>query len=350
MCGDYPGPTPGGPVVVPVRGVYIVINTVSLRRASDNAPVPTFSMSLQIDFESWTWGFSASVPDQALTLLDSSAGPVELLAHVNGTDYRVLAEQLARERTFGRSSVRVTGRGRNAVLDSPYAAQQVFSNTGARTAQQLMGDVLTINGVSLGWSIDWGLTDWLVPAGAFSHQGSYISALQAIAQAAGGYLQPHPTAQQIRVRHRYPAAPWAWASVTPDIVLPAAVVTREAIDWKTQPGYNRVYVAGQAGGILGRVTRQGTAGEVLAPMVTDPLITHADAARQRGIAILGNTGRQRAATLRLPVLAETGVIEPGKFVRYDDAGTQQLGIVRSASVQIDGPENVWQTLGVEIHD
>ena len=33
----------------------------------------------------------------------------------------------------------------------------------ARTARQLMDDVLTLNGIPLGWNIDWGLTDCVLP-------------------------------------------------------------------------------------------------------------------------------------------------------------------------------------------
>ena len=78
--------------------------------------------------------------------------------------------------------------------------------------------------------------------------------------------------------------------------------------------------------MLGQVTRAGTAGEVLAPVVVDPLITEAAAARQRGLAVLADTGRQIEVSLRLPVLAATGIIEPGAFVEYQDGRVTRLGI------------------------
>jgi len=98
------------------------------------------------------------------------------------------------------------------------------------------------------------------------------------------------------------------------------------------------------------VTRTGTAGNLLAPMVVDPLITQAAAARQRGVAVLADTGRQIEVSLRLPVLAETGIIEPGAFVEYHDGSQgrliRRIGIVRSTQVEAGMPE-VWQTLGVQ---
>lgn len=96
------------------------------------------------------------------------------------------------------------------------------------------------------------------------------------------------------------------------------------------------------------MTRAGTVGDVLAPMVVDALITQAAAARQRGIAVLADTGRQIELSLRLPVLQETGIIAPGAFVAYRDGSVTRRGLVRSTQVQVGLPE-VWQTLGVQAY-
>ncbi|WP_404992075.1 hypothetical protein [Cupriavidus pauculus] len=349
VCENHIGPPPNGePVIVPVRRVYFVINDVTLHRVPDGAPVPVFNLSLSLDASSWAWGFEAQLPisAEALVAPGSASGPVELVASVSGTAFRVLAENLSRERSFGDASIRISGRGRNAVLAAPYAPVMTFSNAEGRTARQLMDDVLTLNGIPLGWNIDWGLTDWNVPAGAFAQQGTWIEALTAIAAAAGGYLLPHPSDQSFHVRHRYPAAPWEWNAVRPDFVLPVDAVAHESLRWLEKPAYNRVFVSGQDVGVLGQVTRAGTAGDVLAPMVVDPLITEAAAARQRGIALLADTGRQIEVSLRLPVLAETGIIQPGAFVEYQDGSVTRLGLVRATHVEAGMPD-VWQTLGVQ---
>jgi hypothetical protein len=347
---DPTDPTePGALVVVPILRSYLVFNSASLRRVDDLAQIPVTSMTLALDADSWTWSFSARVPGSALAQLEpsGSSGPVEVEAQINGVPYRFLVEGLSRDRSFGRSDLAVTGRGRSALLDAPYVPSMIFRNAAARTAQQLAADVLSVNGVPLGWDLDWRPEDWLIPAGTWSHQGTYVSALNAIASAAGGYLQPHRTAQQLAVLLRYPAKPWEWDTVSPDYELPADVVSREAIQWRDLPLYNRVFVAG---GVLGVATRAGTAGDVEAPMVTDALITTAAAARQRALPVLANVGRQAEVSLRLPVLAETGIIPPGKFVRYVDAGKPRIGLVRSTSASVEQSADaltIWQTIGVE---
>lgn len=349
ICERHGGPTPGGTVVVPVKEVYLVINSAVLIRVEGAVPIPTLSMSMSLDVDSWTWSFSASVPGYALPDIEPVSGvPVAVQATINGVPYRFIVESIARERTFGRNDLRIGGRGRAAVLDTPYAPVMTFRNEFARTAEQIMNDILVDNGVPLGWTVEWNPDDWNVPAGVFNHQGSYISAMNQVAGSIGAYLQPHNTDEALRVLSRYPVAPWDWAGVTPDFELPSAVVTRESIEWRDKPRYNRVYVMGQQVGVNGRVTRTGTAGDYLAPTIVDPLITQAVAARQRGIAVLSDTGRIATVGLRLPVLAETGIIAPGSYVKYVDGGIERIGLTRSVSVDVGLPA-IWQTLGVETH-
>lgn len=333
----------GGPVatiVVPVRRIYMQSNTVTLVLADSGQPIPADRLSLAIDADSWCWGWSATVPAGYLALLqsDNANSRVELLATVNGTSFRLAVEKIGRSRSFGKSSLAISGRGRAAWLDSPYAAVASRSNGVAMTAQQLMESALTENGASLGWTLDWRITDWLVPAGAWLHTGSAMSACQAIAGAAGAYIQAHRHDQTLIILPRYEVAPWNWTSATPDIDLPESVVTVEGVEWSDKPDYNTVFIAGQTDGILGHVTRFGTAGDKAAPMVCDPLITHADAVRQRGTAILGNTGRQKAITLSLPILPETGIIVPGKLMRYSESGRTHLGMTRAVEVDCDFPK------------
>lgn len=328
----------------------MTVNTLSLTRASDGAQIPCTAFGMGLDVDSWTWQWQGTVHAEALPLITpaSDGTPVELIATVNGVPYWLTAEAYTRQRQFPTTRLSVSGRGRAAVLDAPYAPTLNFGNALGRTAQQLMLDVLTVNGVGLGWGVDFGLTDWLVPGGVWSMQGSYIAAILDIAGAAGGYVQPHDTAQTLRILPRYPAAPWDWASRTPDYELPAAVVSVEGTEWTQKAIYNRVHVSGTSNGVLGQIKRAGTDGLLEAPMVTHPLITHTDAARQRGIAVLSDTGRQAKLSLRLPVLAETGVIKPGALVRYVDNGVPQLGLVRGTQVEWSRP-TLRQVLAVETH-
>lgn len=346
-CG---GQEPGGEtIVVPVQKVYIVLNSIYMRRVRDNAVIPAYSFGMSLDVGSWTWSWQASLHSSALALIQPEDGqPVEVVVAINNVPYRLLIDGYSRERTFASTRINVSGRGRSAVLDSPFSPALNYSVDSEMTARQLAEQVLTINGVPNGWGIDWQLNDWLVPAGAWSMQGSYIQALTDIASSVGGYLQPHNTDTTLRILPRYPSAPWRWGVVTPDYSLPSHAVSVEGIEWLQNAEYNRIFVSGEGVGVLGQVTRMGTAGDLVAPMVTHPLITHADAARQRGITELGPSGRQQQIRLSLQVLPQTGVIKPGSFVRYVLPSGAHLGLVRSTSVDWQGDAKLRQSITLEV--
>ncbi|WP_234197143.1 hypothetical protein [Pseudacidovorax sp. NFM-22] len=351
ICERHSPEPPAGTVVVPIRRIYAVKNSIVLTRVDTSEPIPATGFGLNLDADSWDWQWSAQVPGRYLPVVTPAdpRAPLDVLAVVNGTAFRLCIEQRGRERRFGSDQIRVSGRGRAARLDAPYSPVRNHVASSALTIQQLLGHVLSDNGVGIGWAVEFGGTDWLVPADTWSLQGTYIAGVLDIAQAAGAIVQPHRTEQTLRVLPRYPAAPWAWSELAPDFELPAAAVQVEGVEWQQKADYDRVFVAGTtAAGVLGQVTRAGTAGSNVAPMVTHSLITHADAARQRALPVLADTGPQALVTLSLQVLPETGLILPNQLVRYVDAGQERLGLVRSMSLDWRRPR-LRQSITLETH-
>lgn len=340
---------PESRIVVPVRKIYMTINTRSVVIAETGQEIEARNIRLSIDTDSWTWLWSADVPAHYEQTLAAPIGSiVELIITLNGTAIRCAIQGRHRNRSFAKGGFKISGRGRAAWLADPLATEVYRTNYTAKTAQQLMAAALSDNGVALGWDIDWRLTDWIVPAGAWSHSGTAIEACIAIAGAAGGYIQAHSTDQLLHVLPRYPAAPWDWSGLTPDIDLPEDVCTVEDIDEQDKPLYNTVMVGGQANGVRCHVTRGGSDGGRPAPMVVDSLITHSDAGRQRGLTILSDTGRIKTIELSLPLLPETGIILPGRMIRYRESGNVHIGITRGVSVSGDFPK-IRQGVRVETH-
>lgn len=344
---------PGATVVVPSRKTYIMINSVEIRRADDltSDPLPSEAFSMNLDKQSWTWTFSATFHPSVMDAVTPGPNgePVELEVRVNGQPFRLQAERWSKSARFPEHLIKVTGRGKACVLDAPHTPEQSFGNAQARTAQQLMLDVLTINGVGMGWTVDFKLTDWIVPGNEWSHQGTYITALAEIAAAAGGYLQPHDTEATIRVLPSWPKPWWEWDSLTPDISLPEGMGEVEDAEWVNEPLYNRIILDGGAGGITADFTRSGTNGGILKPMVVHPLITGMEVARQRAIAELANSGRMVTKTLTMPVLPDTGVIRPGEVLDFrDEHQVHRIGIVRSTAINWSFPV-LTQALQVQCH-
>ena len=342
-------------VVVPALRSYIVINSIEVRRADALAgdPLPSESFQMQLNRESWTWVFSATFHSSArdALALGPSGQPVELEVRVNGQPFRMLAERVGRSRRFPEHMVSVRGRGLAAALEPQNAQVLSFGQALDRTAQQLMTEVLTVNGVGFGWTLDFQLDDWLVPGGVWMHQGTHISALAEIARATGGYIQPHDTDPVLRVLPAWPLPWWEWATdLDYDFDLPPGAVEVDETQVVLQPAYNRVFVSGEAGGIVADLTRYGTAGDVLKqPMAVHPLITTIGAAKQRARAELSESGHALKHTMTLPVLEWTGVVKPGHVLRYyDDSGMRRLGIVRATGISQQFPV-LTQTLEIDSH-
>lgn len=356
---DPPDPeTPvDGAIIIPVRKAYIVINSASIRRVSNNLPLPASALSVSIDFQSAHWSWSATMPLSALSNLerDQPGVPVELEATINGTVWRLAVERKDEDERFGGGLLSVGGRGIAAELSDPvYPIVQHDNVANAANARQLAEQALSFNGVSLGWSLDWQAADWLIPAGAWLFSGTPMAAVARLAEAAGAYVQSAPDTRTLRVLPRYPVKPWEWGSAAAGAVLPAEATLVRGASHQDKPGYNLVVVRGETGGIEGRVKRAGTAGDRPAPMIVDPLATHMDAITGRGIAVLGDTGPQVITRLETGVLTAGGVIPVGTLLSFTRGASSQMGLVRGLSVSATAargrsPTVVRQTLEVEFH-
>lgn len=352
LCDRHSGPGPKT-IVLPIQRTYIVINNITLTRVSDGAPLHALSFSASLDYGSWTWQWSATLHESAEAHLgrNPDGTPPEVLASINGVPLRLCLERIQLQEQFlPQKRFSVSGRGRSAILSSPWApVLQHGGHATQRTAQQLANEVLTINGVPIGWGVDWGIDDWTVPSGIWTHSGSYIDALTDIAGSVGAYLQPHNTDPIMRVLAKYPAAPWEWATLAPDYVLPREAVQTVGTEYIDKPAYNGIYVGGVQSGVFGPVTRGGTVGDLQAPMVTHALITDATAHRMRGIAELSDTGKQRRVSLSLQVHPTTGLILPGKMVQVGSGTGAMRGIVRGTSVEWGSPR-LRQNIDLEVHE
>jgi hypothetical protein len=83
----------------------MVLNEVALRRVDGDLAIVCPSLQLSADVDSWTWGWSASVPASEMAKLEpgSSGEMVQLVATVNGQDFSLVLESMSRDRQFGSS-------------------------------------------------------------------------------------------------------------------------------------------------------------------------------------------------------------------------------------------------------
>lgn len=349
------GITPDSALYILPARFYMAVHSIEAHLLPSLEAVPIFDVSLSADSGSFAWTFSANGPADLFDALAPTGGlPPSIRVTIDGMQWTFVVDSLQQATAFGKRACRLAGRSPTALVGAPYSRETARLNSTARNAQQLAAEALALTGAAL----DWGITDWLVPAGAWSHTGTPLAAVQAIAEAAGGYVNSHRSAATLLVRHPYPTlpggvpgGPWSWGGAfAADVELAPDAIITSSIDRRDGPDVDGVYVSGTAQGVLAHVRRTGTAGAKLAAMVTDPLMTANAAAQQRGLAVLGAAGAKHLVQMSLPVLtsgANPGVLDVGQLVQINHS-VPWRGRVRSVGVQAAQP-SVRQTISLERH-
>jgi hypothetical protein len=317
--------------------VYFVLTKVSLVRLDTEVEVPATQLSISLDMDSWAWVWSASLvgPEAVALVAPSEDGqPVIVVAEVNGHTWHLLAEDWTETREFGSRSIRVSGRGLSAWLGTPYepAASGTLGN--ARTLAQAMGELLPLGS---GWTLDWapGTPDWLLPAGSWNWQNqSPIQAIHAAAQGVGLVVVPAMADKVLRVQPRYPVLPWHYADATPHLTVPDAAILSVSRRQAVPTQANAVYVhGGDAGGIIARVWRTGTAGDRLATTASAEQITQVEGARLLGERLLAGQGQQpQVRAFTLPLGGVFVLAQLGELVSLELSGEDVRGIVNGVAI------------------
>ncbi|MDI3326785.1 hypothetical protein QKW35_20605 [Pontibacterium granulatum] len=331
------------PVPITSKAVYLFMPTITLYRLSDGAELDAINVSWTTDLDSWGWRFNATLKknaDLALVKPDSN-GPQEIGCKINGHTFTAIVESYNVSRQFGNNSYQINGRSLSGWLSDPYAPKRSRVISTDHTAQQLAELELQ----NTGWTLNWNTADWLVPAGAFSYQDNDpVAVIKQIAESVGAIVQSHPSSKTLVVKPRFPTSPHLWASATPDAILPAALIKQTAGEYRTLPHYNRaITTGGDTGGVIVTLTRDGTAGNELAPVVTDPLITHADAGYERGrneIAAGGSWESMNITTwLTQNGTPGPGLMLPGYLVEIEDVDETYRTQISSTAITAQSSED-----------
>jgi len=338
-------PTPPidpGTNLVPDLPVYVMLPTMTAVRLPDRTPLPLLSISLSAEEGAMDWSFSAPLPRAALALVnpDDGAQP-EIEVTINGFAWAFLVEGYDDNRRFGARSYTLRGRSRTAHLAAPFAAARTYTETEDRTAAQLAEQEMPP-----GWSLVWDTVDWLVPGGTWSYQDlAPLEAVSQLAASVGAVVRSDPHSREVRVEPHYRHSPWAWDSIAPYAILPAASIGDGSSSWRGGTNAEAIYVYAENAPIGALVRRAGTGGVLQLPMIVDPLVVHPDAQRERGRQALAADGRAREVQRTIPLyptpappgMPDLGVVPVGALLEFDEIDGTWRGQV--TSVRIDAQRN-----------
>ena len=344
---DLPTVDTTQPITPPRRRSYIMQPQLRCYRVSDDTEINIISANWSISRSQWGATISLVCGSKGDKDLLFAGGPQEFKLVINGYEFFGLAERASLAASFGSNVWTVAGRSSIATLASPNAAPRSYSNAIAKGIAALVSDELT----GTGWTLDYGPTQFNVPAGAFSYVSkSPVEAIAQIAQAIGAMIYPDGATKTLRIRPLWPVTPWAMAGATPAVAVHDDVILSYNSEPSNSPLYNKVFVRGEQQGVFGGVRRTGTAGDKVAPDIVDALITDVIAARQRGTAELANSGNKDVVSLTMPIMDLLPPCLPGQILGVTWQTETYKALVDSIAITAQRSQNgqltVRQNVGV----
>lgn len=346
------GSTPTEPTLTPdfvlnVADLESVVHTIVCTDLRDDTAIEFYRLGISTDDASVCWTLTASGPASLFARFTADGDLPIISVVLDGIEWRFLIEDIRQSRTFGATTVSVTGRSQTITAGDPYEFASNWINDGPATAAQLVVQAQAFTLLDVDWAID----DWLVPDKVWSFTGTPLAVAKRVAESVSAIVASDRKDFRISILPRYRALPNEWPHVPPDVEVHIAAAQSLSYERADQPAYNGVYVSGQQQGAVAHVYLAGTSGDKLAPLVTDLLLTDLAANEQRGVAILGAAGQQAKVQMLLPVLVgagQPGVLNLGMLCHVVDDGDGWWGMVRAVSVAVEDP-SITQMVTLERH-
>ena len=327
-------------VVIPWLAVSRIIMTnqnIVFKRVSDDAPVHVINPAAEIDLESWMWSFSGTLPSKAdADLIRPGADgnrETEVYLSINGYEFKFFVKGVSENYAWAKGTYSFSGRSKSVIFGADYCPEitQIFD---ADPVQSVVADVLE----GTGWTWDWDLltNTWNLDSGSLSVAGATkMDVLSLIAKAVGGTIQTDPAENTLKFMSRMPVSPENWAAAAVDATILSGIMS-QGVEADPRPGYNQVIVSGQETGVIGTIRRTGTAGDVPAPPIIDPLLTNQAVITERGRVELAENGFDfinETLLLPLPGVGHApALLLPGKLVEITDLFSTWRGLVCAVAI------------------
>jgi len=296
------------PIKPQLRSSYIMQPTLTCIRVRDNLPILISSF----DYQMARTQFAATCSIKFQSKVDYSRGVDELLkVSVNGYDFYTTISKPSSSLSFNKKAFSGSGYSRLYELSNNQRPAN-YTNTVPKTLAGLMSDIVS----GTDWTIDSShIIDYLVPALAFSYiNKTPAEALKMCADAIGAILKTNDATQVIEIIPKWPVMPWNTDNAVCDVILNDSVILQHDTDKILQNTSNVVFVRGEQLGVHCKISQTDTLADLYASDVVDPLITHNQAAVQRGSCELANSGNKEQSSIRTKIMADLPPVTPGMLI------------------------------------
>lgn len=315
----------------------ILLPSATLTKLSGSVDIPIANIQISSSSDSWIWSWTAEVVGKSnLALITPVSGtPVDVDININGFIWRAYVEEVNEAHNQATRTYTISGRSRTANLGSDYSGIHSKVNTSPYLASQLADQEVT----GLGYTINWAINDWTVPAGSFSYEGkSAIEAVAQIANSVGAVMIPTLTTDVVKIANFMRVDPRDLATTVPDHSYDDSVLYTANMKYRKETLYDRVWVHGtDANAVMVRGTLSGHAGTNPAPLMSNQLIVDQVAGRIAASNYLYKGGRWVDLSITAPV--DTGsvdLMQVGDIAEITINSVVYKGYVRSVSIGVSG--------------
>lgn len=320
------------PLFIPSLRTYIMHNLITANIGGIAVDPLGFNIKTDMDSYYWSGGVSISPDDHAKIKhkLDVDIGlePMVNVA-INDLSFSIIAENQSRTRKFGNQTHSLDGRSITARLGADYAAASDRLFDQANYASQIVNEQLA----NLPFIANFEIDDWLIPASTYAVSNKTpIAVIADIAEAAGGFVESHPTDATMSIKKRWKINAWELATATPDVTIPADVIKSATDKTVKNTRYNTILLVGNVGHEVFRAT-QGR--DMAAPTLSNALFTAREVTVPKGSSVLSDSGTHSIQTLDLIFDDSIPLAQLGQIWQINDTDGAWRGVI--TGVALDCP-------------
>lgn len=296
--------------------------------------VDPLGFNIKTDMNSYCWSGGVSIsPDDHAKIkhkLDVDIGLEPMInVMLNDMQFGIIAENHSRTRRFGNQTHSLDGRSITAKLGADYAAASDRLFDQANYASQIVNEQLA----NLPFTANFEIDDWLIPASTYAVSNKTpIAVIADIAEAAGGFVESHPTDATMSIKKRWKINAWELATATPDVTIPADVIKSATDKTVKNTRYNTILLVGNVGHEVFRAT-QGR--DAPAPTLSNALFTTREVTVPKASAVLSDSGTHSIQTLDLIFDDSIPLAQLGQIWQINDTDGAWRGVI--TGVALDCP-------------
>lgn len=298
------------------KNTYTMKNTIKIFRTDNDHLIQALSVDIGANRQDYLWSGNLSLP---YSELESISDKPEIEININQYKFVVDINEINIKKAFNYKMIELSVFSTTQRLNTIKAHKiDIDMSSNAIMAAQLHRDDLVTGFEFINSDVD-----WIIPANLIEYDDA--NALDIISQfgvATEDIVVSHAYEKEIMIKPKYPTGDPVYSLPSDKLFDYSEATSKGNI-------YNAIVVSGENVGVTAVIRKEGTAGEKIAPMVINKLITEEQAARRVGLNKIYNTS-DIAANIDVvsPLYPEAPLLYPSDLVRIDD----QLGWIDTVGI------------------